>query len=295
MIFKQLNNFSLVATFFGVWLGVFFEDAVEDVFAYLLIFTFGILHGANDLKLMSHSGNARSDSKQFFLTFLYYVLFVLGCALLFYFLASFALLFFILFSAYHFGEQHWSHTLRKTIGMNGVFYTSYGLLLLLLLFTSHSAEVSDIIEEITGISVHKEFYRYALWLSILTTSILYGIIQKSKVLTWFTLKEFFYLCLFLLVFSTASLLWSFAIYFILWHSLPSMLDQIRYLYGDYSKEHMLRYVLSSSLYWIVSITALAFLFLFFKKTDQTFLALFFSFLAALTFPHVLVITKLYKN
>ncbi len=196
MSFKKLNNFSLVATFFSLWLAVFFEDVVEDIFAYLLIFTFGILHGANDLKLISHYRNAMSDSRRFSLTFLYYILFVAVCALLFYFFAPLALLIFILFSAYHFGEQHWALKLKKAKWLNGIFYTSYGLLLLLLLFTSHSTEVSKITKEIAGISVHTDYYNYSFWLSSLTTSMMYGIIKKRKVFTWMTLREFFYICLF---------------------------------------------------------------------------------------------------
>ena len=295
MTFNRLNNFSLVATFFALWFAVFFEDAVEDVFAYLLIFTFGILHGANDLKLISHSSKSQFSSKQFFATFLYYLLFVLVCALIFYFLAPLALLFFILFSAYHFGEQHWASRLGKTKGYSQIFYLSYGLLLLFLLFSAHGSEVSNVIKEITGIAVHLKYYNYGLWISILATFISYVIVQKRKVFTFILIKELFYLCLFFVVFNTASLLWSFAIYFILWHSLPSMLDQIKYIYGGFSKENMFKYLKSSSIYWILSITAIAFLFLFFRNADQTFLALFFSFLAAITFPHVLVITKIFKD
>ncbi len=295
MTFIRLNNFSLVATFFALWFAVFFEDVIEDLFAYILIFTFGILHGANDLKLISHSRKPQLGIKQYFITFLYYLLFVLICALVFYLLAPLALFLFILFSAYHFGEQHWAARVVQTNGFSGIFYLSYGLLLLFLLFSAHSSEVSGVIKDITGISVHLKYYSYVLWISMVATFTSYVIIQKRKVLGFMIIKELFYLCLFFVVFSTASLLWSFAIYFILWHSLPSMLDQIKYLYGSFSKENMFRYVKSSSLYWILSITAIAILFLFFRNADQTFLALFFSFLAAITFPHVLVITKIYKD
>ena len=295
MTFKRLNNFSLVATFFALWVAVFFEDAVEDVFAYLLIFTFGILHGANDLELISHSKESPMGLKQFFTIFLYYLLFVLICVLIFYFLAPLALLFFILFSAYHFGEQHWASRVGKSKGFGRIFYLTYGLSLLFLLFSAHGSEVSNVIFEITGISVHLKYYSYILWISLVATFTSYVIIKTRQVFSFIIVKELFYLCLFFVVFNTASLLWSFAIYFILWHSLPSMLDQIKYLYGSFSKENMFKYVKSSSLYWILSITAIAFLFLFFRNTDQPFLALFFSFLAAITFPHVLVITKIYKD
>ncbi|MGY8916478.1 MAG: Brp/Blh family beta-carotene 15,15'-dioxygenase, partial [Flavobacteriales bacterium] len=95
-------------------------------------------------------------------------------------------------------------------------------------------------------------------------------------------------------FKTASLLWSFAIYFILWHSLPSLVDQIRFLYGGVTKKNIILYLKTSFVYWAISVIGLALFFLFFGGDSDTFLSFFFSFLAAITFPHVLVMTRLNK-
>lgn len=295
MTFKKLNNFSIVATFFALWLAVFFEDQVEDALACVLIFTFGILHGANDLKLISFLEKSSRSARQILVVFLYYVFFVLVSAVVFFFLPPIALFLFIFFSAYHFGEQHWASKLNVIKWPKGIFYTSYGFLLFFLLFSAHSQTVSDVIMEITGFFANIEYYNTLLWFSAISTVSIYAVIQKGKVFTGTALKELFYIFLFFVVFNTASLLWSFAIYFILWHSLPSLLDQIKYLYGGYSRKNVCRYLQSSSIYWIISVVALTFLLLFSRNTDQTFLALFFSFIAAVTFPHVLVISKLYQN
>ena len=74
--------------------------------------------------------------------------------------------------------------------------------------------------------------------------------------------ELFLLLVFAVVFYKSTLIWSFAIYFILWHSLPSILDQTKQLYGCISKENVLRYIKSSFLYWFVSVFGLSVMFYF---------------------------------
>jgi hypothetical protein len=51
------------------------------------------------------------------------------------------------------------------------------------------------------------------------------------------------------------------------------------------------YFKAAFLYWFVSLTGIALLYFLFRK-EALFMALFFSFLAAITFPHVLVIMKM---
>jgi hypothetical protein len=65
-IFKNLDGFVLVTTFFFLWFAISFGDSVEDIVAYFLILTFGILHGANDLKLIQTS-NSNAKKKSSFL------------------------------------------------------------------------------------------------------------------------------------------------------------------------------------------------------------------------------------
>ncbi len=111
----------------------------------------------------------------------------------------------------------------------------------------------------------------------------------------YLLREVFLLAVFFVVFHAASLLWAFAIYFVVWHSIPSLADQIRLLYGNINLQNGVRYIRSSAVYWVAALTTLALAFLYFRGNDFGFLPLFFSFLAAITFPHVLVITRLYKS
>ena len=286
----KLNSVMLVATFFSLWLAVYFENNVEDALAYILILSFGILHGANDIKLLQATSHPEKKSPGFLKILFYYVGFVLVVAGLFYLIPAVALFLFIVFSAYHFGEQHWSDRFSGRIWEEFVFYTSYGLVVLFLLFAAHIDEVNAIVFKICGLSLPLEYYPIILAVSSFVFVLLY--IYKIRQYDSSTVREVFYLLVFYIVFNTASLLWGFAIYFIIWHSIPSLADQIHYLYGDFTKKNFLNYLRSSGIYWAISVVALVVIFVFIEDTSAGFLPFLFSFLAAITFPHVFVISRL---
>lgn len=291
--FTKLQGATLIATFFSLWLAVYFEHAVENLFAYILILTFGMLHGANDIKLLQVGAKKKSKPYDFFRILAYYVFFILCVAGLFYILPSIALVLFILFSAYHFGEQHWISKVSGNILFRIFFYTAYGLVILFLLFAAHHTEVSDIIFDIIGIYINNLYYPLMLGISGFIFVLLYLMKYKQSKINIFL--ELFYLLVFFIIFNTASLLWAFAIFFILWHAIPSLADQITYLYGDLSRKHFMKYVKSSLIYWLASVITLVILFFFIDGSSEGFIPFLFSFLAAITFPHVLVISRLNKN
>ena len=288
----NLSSFMIVSTFFALWLAVQFEESIENIFAYILILSFGILHGANDLKLIQRSDSAEVRSKNFLKTLVYYILFVVGSALLFYGMPAVALLLFVIFSGYHFGEQHWISKIKGHL-LRRIFFLVYGFFILSLLFYRHEDTVTVIIANITGVALWGRIYFYSLIFSAGAMILLYlRLAFENKKLRTSFIKELFYIAVFFVVFSTASLLWSFAIYFVLWHSIPSLVDQINYLYGHLSKDTMWSYAKSSFPYWMISIIGLSLLLFLFRDNLETSLSFFFSFLAAITFPHVLVINRI---
>ena len=291
--FANLNSAMLVATFFALWLAVYFEYAIEDTLAYILILSFGILHGANDIKLLQVTGQKENKQPKYLRILLYYVVFVLVVAGLFYLVPALSLLFFILFSAYHFGEQHWVNRLRASTWEQVVFYTCYGMLIFMLLFMAHAREVNVIVENISGVQIMAEIYPIFFAICSLIIVLLY--VKIVRQINSDTLLELFYLAVFFIVFNTASLLWAFAIYFIIWHSIPSLADQIKFLYGEFSKSNFIKYLRSSILYWGIAVVSLVLVFAAFDSSEAGFLPFLFSFLAAITFPHVFVIRRLNKS
>ena len=97
----------------------------------------------------------------------------------------------------------------------------------------------------------------------------------------------------LLVFFTYELLPAFAIYFVFFHSIPSIIEQSDYLFDDSTKtENFKKFLLKGAVYWLLAIVFLVVMYLILKNNIDFSLAIFFSFLAAITFPHVLVIYKM---
>lgn len=290
---KKYLNIAIVASFFGLWMDSFLSHKYQIIFGFLLIFTFGILHGANDLLLIKNI-NANKQSNSWFKILGYYIMVVLIGALLFYTIPQLALLLFILISAYHFGEQQWQDLLDafpKWFQM--AFQFLYGFIILQLLFVFHSGEVQSIIVNIANINIPSLYFnlllQYSVFAFIGLSAYLYW---KSEKIRRKLLLEFFYLVLFAILFKSSSLIWGFAIYFVLWHSIPSIIDQIKFLNGSFSIKYFVDYCKAAGIYWLISILGITLIY-YMCKEEQLFNALFFSFLAAITFPHALVITNMF--
>lgn len=292
---KRLTNFSIVASFLGLWINSFIEEQTQIIIGFFLIFTFGILHGANDLQLIDKT-LSKFKANSFNKILLYYISMVVFGALLFLFIPALALLLFILISGYHFGEQHWQNELMgDTKKINFLFHLFYGLLILNLLFIFHINEVQRIISDISKINITTDTIFIFFYFSLIGFLILCLIkYSKSKEIKKTVIQEVLFLFVFAIIFKTSTLIWGFTIYFILWHSIPSIIDQINFLYGSISFENFKKYFKSAFYYWIISLVGILLLYLIFKN-EYFFDALFFSFLAAITFPHVWVIVNMFKT
>lgn len=288
---SNFQNISIVLTFLALWMSNFFDTRTELMVGFVLIFTIGIVHGANDVQIIK---KVQSKRRPFLRLVVYYVLTVLAVALLFFVLPKLALLVFILLSAYHFGEQHFNTLKNSSRILKMVFFISYGLTVLFLLFYTHVTTSREVIAEITNVQIDKSIFVMLLISSmILLASCGVLLIIQGHLKSWY--KELFYILVMFIIFKSTSLIWGFAVYFVIWHSLPSILDQVRFLNGDVTKKGMLMYLKSSLLYWVLALIGLFVFYYIFKDQDQLFLPLFFTFLAAITFPHVLVMHKLFDH
>ena len=292
---KKYTNIAIVASFFGLWMDSYFSTKLQIISGFFLIFTFGILHGANDILLVKKI-NTEKPSNSRLNILAYYVIVVLTGLLLFYTIPQIALLLFIIVSAYHFGEQQWQklepHFPKWLVIL---FQSFYGSVILFLLFIFHTTEVQRIILSIANISIPIPYFLLLLQVSgiffIGLSAYFYWKLEKirNKILL-----EFFYLIVFAIIFKSSSLIWGFAIYFVLWHSIPSIIDQVKFLNRSFSMTYFIAYCRSAGIYWLVSIIGIALIY-FTLKEEKLFNALFFSFLAAITFPHTVVITRMFRG
>ncbi len=262
--------------------------------SFVLIFTFGLIHGANDIQLIQKK-TLNYNVNFFIYSILVYVSVVILGILIFFYVPKFGLIFFVFFSSFHFGEQHLGSfdIESKNILIKGLLYTSYGSIILGLLFSLQWLDTHVIVFEISELFISKktmEIYFYISFITFFIISLFYK--NFRRVLLIETV-----LIIFLgFFFSKASLLLSFSVYFVFWHSIPSILDQLNFLY-DSDNSRKKRYFLSSLPYWIMSILGLFVFYFNFHTNPKTFLPLFFSFLAAITFPHTIVMgwLEIYKT
>lgn len=292
---SNIYNISIILSFAGLWITSLFPSSLETLLGFILIFSFGILHGSNDILLI----DSLSEDKvkyPFIRVLVTYLLTVTLAVIIFYFLPVLALGLFILFSAFHFGEQHWEYRkLNISKSITNVFYFSYGMLVLQLLFVLNPADVIEVVEAITSFTMSYPIILYCfIAIALIFTILLTYLYFKSPLLRQILFKELFYLLVFAVVFKVSTLIWGFTIYFILWHSIPSLYEQVHFIYKAFNKTTILKYCKNAFPYWIISLIGIFIVYLFFKN-HTIFYAVFFSFIAAVTFPHAIVINKMFSN
>ena len=290
---KDFYSVLIVSSFFSLWLSTQISAAIESNIAYIMILTVGILHGSNDIMLINHSLKSNTNISSFSI-FVIYVLMVASVAVLFYFLPFIALSLFVIFSSYHFGEQHFISKSNPKNSVLSLYYTSYGMLIFSMIFLNSSDEVIVIVNEITNVFITHEFLKILLYASLALTIILSFVMHHKKIITFNFFEEIILIILLSVIFNIASLIAGFAIYFIIWHSIPSLRDQIIELHSEFNTDNLILYLKNSALYWLISIVSL-FVLYYVVNDEKLFISLFFSFLAAITFPHVLVMFNLFKN
>lgn len=292
---NKIRIISIILSFAGLWVSSLIPKNFEILIGFLFIFSFGILHGSNDI-LLIESLKEKNLKYTFPKILSIYILAVLAALIVFYYIPIVALILFIVFSAFHFGEQHWEHldlNISKYLRM--VFYFLYGNFILLLLFEYNKAEVIEVICSITKYSL-KETY---ITLSLVINAIALGsciliLILKSKAFKNQIFQELFYLIIFSIIFKVSTLIWGFTIYFVFWHSIPSLHEQINFIYGEYSTKTILNYFKNALPYWIVSLIGIALVYYIFKD-ETVFYAILFSFIAAVTFPHSIIMNNMFKH
>ena len=266
----------------------------QDMIGFALVLSVGLIHGANDLLIIKKNSKSISNYSQF-RTFFAYIGVVFIGLIFFYLIPSFALMAFILVSIYHFGEQHLEAvpiTRKLKNHYRVISILSHGILLFTVIFMNNIDIVNNVF-----LSFKINFLNFnTLNLILITSSIVYvSILVINKYLTSFIFSEILFFVLLYFLSLSSTLILCFSVYFIFFHSILSIKDQVKYIYGSNNSLSLKRYLLNSMPYFIL---ALIFLILFYKYAEidnSDLLPIIFTFLAAITFPHVIVIEKMYRS
>ena len=165
----------------------------------------------------------------------------------------------------------------------------------MILFYANKVEVIEIVEQITMNKVSAKFINnWMVLTAILYVGLcLYGtILKKIRYINYF--KEILYIAVLTVIFKVADVIWGFAIYFIFWHSIPSLYEQIIFIYKEMNTANFLKYCKNALPYWLLSIIGITVLY-YLLDDSRLFNAVLFAFIAAVTFPHTIVIDQLFKN
>ncbi|MBS3739161.1 Brp/Blh family beta-carotene 15,15'-dioxygenase [Mesohalobacter halotolerans] len=291
----KIYHYSIVLSFVTLWLNSYIPSQGLYLLGLFLILSFGIIHGANDIVIIPNAHKSLKNKPLIKLIGIYLTV-VLCFALFFTFFPSIAIILFILFSAYHFGEQHWHNIIQEGSKIpKFIFEFCYGCLIFGLIFMFHQTEVEKIITDITKVPITLDFLQYLLLgIGIILIALGFYFFKTTTHFKTQLAEQILYLLVLTIIFRVSDLIWAFSIYFVLWHSIPSLNDQIHFIYGEVNKSNILKYLKKAFWYWVISIIGLVVFYLLFKDT-RIFEALLFSFLAAITFPHVFVINKMFKQ
>ena len=266
----------------------------QDILGFILILSIGIIHGANDL-LIIKKYTRKSSLKSQISYFLYYLGLVFLGFVFFYLFPSIALISFVLISIYHFGEQHWEFKVSNAniINVKRIYpIILHGLIFFVIVFMNNINIVNDVLLDFNTISLNYIYLRIFLIVLFLIYMLL--LLSSNSMRSYFIDELVFFILLFILTLNS-SLIFGFSIYFIFFHSVLSIKDQVKYIYGDDNLEYIKKYLISALPYFILAILFLIGFYLFIDFESLDILPIMFTFLAAITFPHVIVIEKMYSS
>jgi Brp/Blh family beta-carotene 15,15'-monooxygenase len=278
-----MKNIEIIGKFLGVIIGIayllFFQgnEIYEWICFISILVLVGIPHGAIDHLLLSPEIN----KKKLFNFILKYLVIIVAYLAIWMIFPTWALLAFILMSAYHFGQSHFIKLKIKKL--ERLTYLSLGLYFLSTILWGDFEYTTAILSNIIEVSSLKN-YGFPFIILTFSLSTVLIVINLKKDAFWLLLES---ILLGILLYHLPLLL-GFIIYFGFWHSLPSMNEEFEalknYLRVDKVKE-FIKKLLPFTLISLIGITLILVIFSKMMNTDQLTL-LFFVMVSLISAPHI---------
>ncbi len=256
-------------------------------FNLFLLFTIGLLHGSNDLEVYA----ATSKKSIAVATASYYAITVVATFALYWFSPHLCLTLYILMSSYHFGEELLDTSSNPPV-IDRVLPTLIGLSVFMLIFLTNSKEFSLVTDLLVDLRLGS-FTLIAATIITLGIAIFYLNAWHNKHrINVSSIKLLATLTGLGLLFWWTDLLTSFTIFFVFWHSLPSLLNQTRRLYGN-GNNRLRHYLKKAFPIYAISLVGICILFLCFRESEHLPTYLMLAGITV-TSPHIVAISKLYS-
>lgn len=278
------QHYKIFISIFFLWLFMFIPNQTVIIISYFSVMTLGIYHGSNDIQLIKKLN--KNNNSNLLLASAYIVILLLSI-ILFIFSKTITFLIFITLSSYHFGEQHLH---KKKIGRKQIevfIYLLHGLFIFSLLFINKYEEVISISSELFRLNLHPNIFKTFTIISgcFYFTTLFVNYYKSGDYSTIF--EEIIYSVFFFIFFKASSLIVGFSLYFIIWHSIPSIYDQILFLHKKISKSTLKLYLKKSFALWLLSLLSVYLIYYFFGNS-YLFESIIFGVLFAISTPHIFV-------
>ncbi len=299
LTFRLVRLATILAIMFGLYFPAGMLDGAMHFFGVALILA-GVPHGATDFFLLQALWGNENQTK-WRLSFIgFYLLCMAVYVLLWASLPMVAMMVFLLISAYHFGQSNWPQLQFGCTFLDNLTVFLWGASVIGVPVLLHFEQASIIWKEMTGITIQLDIaHRFAaifLLVALVIACILHqyqkGTISKRK----FSEEVWGFLLLMLLFFTTPLLL-GFGIYFIFWHSLSSIADQIEALRKRNTGYSIKNYLMGTVPLTVVAFVGLgiAYQFIGAQYDYGQNLGTLFQFLSVITVPHAFVMEEVYLS
>ena len=225
-----------------------FPDLVnqyQDLCSLILILIAGVPHGAADHLLFEKMNISFFGARNKY-SFLIKYIFLGFVFFIFWSFDPFkALLLFIAISIYHFGQEHFSKFDPENI-WSKISYILWGSFVLIFPLVWNAADTTKIITEITGITLPAitSFVQHWILSFLILGNIVLLVIhfRFNRISRTELIQQIIQILFLALIFLKLPLLLGFSIYFVFWHSLHAIKDQITFLKKSNSNYSGLTYL-----------------------------------------------------
>lgn len=291
------------ATIFAILVSLAFPQALasyELYIAAILIVLLGIPHGATDHLIFRQLSSSFLQAQGLQRFYLYYVTLMAVYGLLWWALPALALAIFLGISIYHFGQSNWAYVQFYHKNLAVIAYVIWGTFVLLMPILWHYEAAAVIIKSIIGKAAPEisSAWRTGICISLLFVNVaMAGYFRLQNLLSKVQFRnELLNLGLLTLLFLTTPLLLGFTIYFVVWHSFGSAMDQIRFFQTRFQHYDWRKYAWHTLPLSFAAITGLGMLFWIKNWLGLTAdIGVLFIFIAVVTLPHMLLIEQLYHE
>lgn len=292
---------TLVIIAMGVFTSALGEQA-SFVLAISLICLIGIPHGATDhLLFFSIAQNMPGDRHKIQLRFYATYLGIMAAyGLLWYLSPQLSFILFIIVSFYHFGQENLKAFRWKSPYLKYISFMVSGVFLLATPLLADMDSALPIIKSIMGLNdkifVNTQQCRQLSY----AVGIIYGffivaLMMSRNIGIGAGTKELINCAILFSLFVSTPLMMGFAVYFSLWHALPSIIEQINFLKIKQVKYNFKSHVRNLAPYTILSIIGI---FVGLYMLDNSSLSaktgIGFMFLSIITLPHIVLMDKFHE-